>query len=489
MKESISNRDTLMARYGLSLAILFILFTVITVFQFLFMGDLFVGVVRKNMQGAAVEIESLDFDSKDYLSKLSDIEARYDIYIEIYYPREKLIYSSNSNDTVYGNDGKENKNELKPRIMKILDHIDLDEKSYFETRQEYFATAKYIVYGTFFGDNAGIEMYSSVDVIRANAKTASWAIFWVSLVLLAIILSILLAYTYTFIIPLRRINRITKKIGNLDFSEVCPPFRIRELGELSRSVNALSASLDITMKDLQKKNERLENDIEKERRLEEGRKQFIANASHELKTPIAIIQGYAEGIRFAQTKTDTEEYSGVIIEEAQKMNKLVVRLLELMRFENGGRVAALEPLPIKQAVLDCVSSRKKYLENNGIKLEISVNENFVGRADRDLFERVFNNYFSNALSHIEGEKKLRISCAVVGDFYRLSLFNSGKPIADEDIAHIWKSFYRADKAHSREQGRFGLGLAIVAEAQNLQNAKYGVINHKDGVEFWFDIAM
>ena len=236
-----------MARYGISLVILFILFTLITSFQFLFLDDIFVRVVRKNMQEAALQIESIDFDSKDYLSKLSDLEAKHDFYIEIYYPREKLIYSSNVNDTVYGDNDTENKNELKPRIMKILDHVDLDEKSYFETRQEYFATAKYIVYGTFFGDNAGIELYSSVDVIKANAKTASWAIFWISIILFLIIFSILLAYTYTFIIPLRKINRITKKIGNLDFSEVCPPFRIRELGELSRSVNALSSSLDITM--------------------------------------------------------------------------------------------------------------------------------------------------------------------------------------------------------------------------------------------------
>ena len=187
MKESISSRDTLMARYGISLVILFILFTLITSFQFIFLDDIFVRVVRKNMQEAALQIESLDFDSKDYLSKLSDLEAKHDFYIEIYYPREKLIYSSNVNDTVYGESNAENKNELKPRIMKILDHVDLDEKSYFETRQEYFATAKYIVYGTFFGDNAGIELYSSVDVIKANAKTASWAIFWISIVLLFLI--------------------------------------------------------------------------------------------------------------------------------------------------------------------------------------------------------------------------------------------------------------------------------------------------------------
>jgi len=298
-----------------------------------------------------------------------------------------------------------------------------------------------------------------------------------------------LAYAYTFIVPLKKINRITKNLGNLDFSEVCPSFRIRELGELSQSVNALSASLDITMQDLNKKNERLEHEIERERRLEEGRRQFIANASHELKTPIAIIQGYAEGLRFSETREDIDEYSDVIIEESQKMNRLVVRLLELMRFENGGRTVKREKLFLKDTVVSLVSSRRKHLSDNGIKLEININENYVGYCDRDLFERVFNNYFSNALSHIEGEKRLKISCEINDDFYRISLFNSGKPIADEDIEHIWQSFYRADKAHSREMGRFGLGLAIVAEAQNLQNAKYGVINHKDGVEFWFDVSI
>ncbi|MDO4381138.1 MAG: HAMP domain-containing sensor histidine kinase [Clostridia bacterium] len=487
MKKSHPNRDTLMARYGLSFLILVLIFAVITVLQFFFMENMFIRVVRNNMKEAAQSIEQLEFGEKDYMTKLSDIEAKYDIYIEIYHPRDTLIYSSNNNDTVFGSQGSSG--EMKPRIMRILEHEDLDEKSYFETRQEYFATAKYIVYGTFFRDNAGIEMYYSLDVIEANAKTASFAILWVSLALLLIIFFIFLAYTYTFVVPLKKINRITKNIGNLDFSEVCPQFGVRELGELSRSVNALSASLDMTMQDLKKKNERLEHEVERERRLEEGRKQFIANASHELKTPIAIIQGYAEGITFAETKEQAEEYSGVIIEESKKMNRLVVRLLELMRFENGGHIVQNERIPLRETVLSLVSSRKKYLSENGITLDLNINENFVGYGDADLFERVFNNYFSNALSHIDGGKKLKIGCEVVEDFYRISVFNTGKPIADDDIEHIWQSFYRADKAHSREKGRFGLGLAIVAEAQNLQNAKYGAVNHVDGVEFWFDVLI
>lgn len=486
------NRDTLMTRYGLSFVIMVGLFALFTVLQFIFMDDIFAYVVRRNMYEASLKIEQLDYNSESFMKDVSDIEANYDLYIEIYYPREKLIYSSSINKVVF--DGKQTspsdvKGELKPRIMKTVRHVDLSEKDYLEIRQEYFATAKYLVFGTFYGDNAGIETYSSLDVIKSNARTASWALLWLSLALLIFILVVFLAYTYTFTVPLRKLNKVTKKIGNLDFKEVCPPFRIRELGELSSSVNALSSSLNMTMMDLQKKNERLEQEIERERKLEESRNQFIANASHELKTPIAIIQGYAEGIRYSETKEDSEEYCDVIIEEAQKMNRLVVRMLEMMRFENNGYTAKKEKLPLRRTVWSCIASRKRHLDDNGIRLELSINESYVGFGDRELFERVFNNYFSNALSHIEGEKLLKISCEVVNDYYRISVFNSGKPIDDEDIEHIWTSFYRADKSRSREQGRFGLGLAIVADAQTLQNAKYGVVNHLDGVEFWFDVLI
>ncbi len=486
------NRDTLMTRYGLSFLTLVGVFALLTVLQFVFMDDIFAYVVRRNMQEAALKIEELDYNSSSFMKDVSDIEANYDLYIEIYYPREKLIYSSSINKVVF--DGKQSsqsdvQGELKPRIMKTVWREDLSEKDYVEIRQEYFATARYLVFGTFYGDNAGIETYSSLDVIKSNATTASWALLWLSLALFVLILFVFLVYTYTFTVPLRKLNKVTKKIGALDFKEVCPPFRIRELGELSSSVNALSSSLNMTMMDLQKKNERLEREIERERKLEESRNLFIANASHELKTPIAIIQGYAEGIRYSETKEDSEEYCDVIIEEAQKMNSLVVRMLEMMRFENNGYTVKTEKLPLLQTVWSCIGSRKRHLDDNGIRLEININESYVGFGDRELFERVFNNYFSNALSHIDGEKLLKISCEVVNDYYRISLFNSGKPIEDEDIEHIWTSFYRADKARSREQGRFGLGLAIVADAQILQNAKYGVVNHSDGVEFWFDVLI
>ncbi len=116
-----------------------------------------------------------------------------------------------------------------------------------------------------------------------------------------------------------------------------------------------------------------------------------------------------------------------------------------------------------------------------------MDDTFVGFSDKMMILDVVNNYFSNACSHICGRKKLIISCKDVGFAYRVTVFNSGKQIAQDDIDKIWQSFYRADKAHSRVEGRFGLGLSIVSSVQHILGQKYGVNNKQNGVDFWFDI--
>lgn len=274
----------------------------------------------------------------------------------------------------------------------------------------------------------------------------------------------------------------------MKFDENCPSFKIRELDELSDSVNTLSASLNLTLKDLNSKTKRLEQDIQKERVLEETRKLFIASASHELKTPISIIQGYAEGLKFGITDDSPDEYCDIIIEEAQKMNSLVMRMLEVTRYDSGGYKLKCSPFPIGETLKDFSSSRIKSMQEKGINFSIDIEPNLYGYGDKQLIEDVFANYLSNAISHVDFEKKITVTCKLNENSYRVSVFNTGKKIADEDIDNIWESFYRADKARSRADGRFGLGLSIVASAQDMHGQKYGVINHDDGVEFWFDIA-
>ena len=131
---------------------------------------------------------------------------------------------------------------------------------------------------------------------------------------------------------------------------------------------------------------------------------------------------------------------------------------------------------------------KKYIEQNCISLSVDCDKNFFGYGDRDVLFDVLGNYISNAVSHCSGEKRISVTATEHDSVFKVSVFNTGEAIAPEDIDHIWDSFYRADKSHSRAQGRFGLGLSIVSLAQKQHGQKYGVTNRENGVEFWFNIA-
>ncbi len=458
-----------------------------SVVQFAFMDDLYVYATQQGMIAISKQITEMNFKKDDYKSILSDIEVNRDVYIEIYSPRETLFYTTDSNDIVYEPDSKESKENLKPRIMKIKSHTELSDGSYFELRQEYYTSAEYIVYGVFFGQNNGIEIYRSLDAVKANAMTASWAFFVTTLILSFILISIALIYAYSVINPLLIINDKTKSIINMDFSETCPPFKIKEIHELGANINSLSASLSNAMSELQSENRRLEMDIEMKRRMEKTMRSFMANVSHELKTPISIIQGYAEGMKFGIGCDSTEEFCDIIIEESDKMNNLVCRLMEYLQYGTENYRVNKITFNIASFIKDCVDLRSHRIREANARVSLTIDEKIYGYGDTELLSNVFNNYLSNALSHLDYEKEILITSKDMGSCYRISVFNTGKQIPGTDIENIWQSFYRADKSHSRAEGRFGLGLSIVAKLQELHGQKYGVINRENGVEFWFDI--
>ena len=488
-RSSNRRKSGIRSRFGITISVVILSVAILNVVQFLSMTRINTYAAKLDMIKAADAVMELNFDSSGFYKDIAEIESAHNVYIEIYKPHENLIYTTNNNSWIFNPDQQNSsESELKPRIMKVLSHKDNRDGSYFEERQEFFAVARYVVYGDFTHDDIGIILYSSVDIITSTAKTASWTFFGISMVILLVAIVALIIYTMAFVRPLDTVNDITKKIARMDFGEKCPSFRIRELDELSSSVNALSASLELSLKDLQIKNKRLEQEIEKERQVIEMRKQFTANASHELKTPLAIIQGYAEGLKYGITDESPEEYCDTIIEEVQKMNNLVVRLLEITKYDYRGNFVACVPLCIHDELERYLDSVRLLLSQKNIQIEFDVSSDYIGYTDRELIDNIFGNYISNAISHCENEKIIRVSCTPVKDSYRISVFNTGKLIAQEDIENIWQSFYRADKAHSRAEGRFGLGLSIVAAAQKILGRDYGARNHDDGVEFWFDIA-
>lgn len=481
------NKSSLAQRFSLvSFVAIFICVTLFSLVQFIFMDDIYALAAKISMLDAAGEISLIDFDSKDYLPMISDYETSKGIYIEIYSDQGNLIYTTEGNDYIYNPTEKDNQ-ILQPRNMKLLSHSDRDDGSYFEMREEAFATAQYIVYGTFFDGNKSMQIYYPVDTITKNAETASWVLFALCIVALVLYYSSIVFFALAFTRPVSRINSTAKKIAKLDFTEHCPSFRLHELNELSESVNTLSHSLEDALNSLKVENRQLEYDIRKERELEKSRREFVANASHELKTPIAIIQGYAEGMKYGIGCDSTDEFCDIIIEESEKMNSLVIKLLEFLHLGSGEY-----PLSIQEFYLDCLlvehlDSLKNLLQDKDISLECSIGSSLPASGDPTLLKIVFNNYLSNAVSHAGGEKIIRVTVKEMKDCYRVFVFNTGSAIADTDLQNIWQSFYRADKSHSRKEGRFGLGLSIVSSTQRLHGCDFGVENKENGVEFFFDV--
>ena len=479
-------RSMLISSAG-AVLILLLIFCAVTMLEFFFLDDVYLARAKRSMRLQADQLVSIDLSDVENQILLSNIESKSNFYIEIYDEDQKLVYTSTTNPTSYDPANANAGNEKKPRILRTTEHHDVDESSFYEIRQEYYAASDYLVFGKTASDGRLILLFASIETLNTNAKDAFWVFFGAEMALVALVLGLLLIHILTFSIPVDKISHVTKGMAQMDFTQVCPPFRFRELNELSRNINSLSASLDMTMRTLKRRNALLENEIKKEKELLEIRKTFIANASHELKTPIAVIQGYAEGLKYGIYRDNPEECYDVILEESHKLNELVLEMLEESRVNSPKLEPRYERLALFETITQSLDQMQSIFLKNGIHAICEIDPTWIARCDKGLFERILSNYLSNAVSHCAGEKQIVVSAASFGECYRISVFNTGEQIASEDLEQIWTSFYRADKARSRKEGRFGLGLSIVKAAQELQNLQYGVINHENGVEFWFDI--
>jgi len=288
--------------------------------------------------------------------------------------------------------------------------------------------------------------------------------------------------------PILQMNAVTQELASQDFSKRVLPSTKDELGDLGNSINRMSEQLESSILELQRANQQLAGDIELKTRIDTMRKEFIANASHELKTPISLILGYSEALKLpGLDQLTVEEYLNIIIDESNKMNRLVMSLLKISQLESGFQQFFLEPFPIKGLVDETLKLFSIKFAEKGAILEVDVDD-VDANSDYDAIQTVLMNYLSNALNHVEAAMKIRVTAKPVdGGTIRVTVFNSGKPIPEESLSRIWESFYKVDKARTRAYGGQGLGLSIVRTIlENLQ-CTYGVENGAEGVEFHFDI--
>ena len=177
----------------------------------------------------------------------------------------------------------------------------------------------------------------------------------------------------------------------------------------------------------------------------------------------------------------------VIIDESSKMNNMVRKLLTLNQLEFGNDQVTMERFDITQLVKGVISGMKLLIEDKGASVTINTDEPVYVWGDEFKIEEVVTNYMSNALNHLDYDKKIDVRIIRENGLVRVSVFNTGNPIPEGDIDKIWDKFYKVDKARTREYGGSGIGLSIVKAIMESHNQQCGVKNYEDGVQFWFTL--
>ncbi|ENQ3104731.1 HAMP domain-containing protein [Bacillus sp. 491mf] len=313
--------------------------------------------------------------------------------------------------------------------------------------------------------------------------------YYVYALMIVFIVIILLSFYYSKIIanPLIKMNRVTKKMANFDFSEKLPISTEDEIGSLSGSINSLSVNLKDRIDKLHVVNTKLQQDIEKERQLEKTRKEFISGVSHELKTPLSVIRSFAEGIKDGVSK-DTTYYTDVILEETDNMNRLIVEMLELAKLESGTYKLELEPFSIGELIQQVYTKLLFSIEEKDLQVELAFDSTIYVQANRNRIEQVVVNLLSNAIRYTPVGEQIKVTISENEETVKVEIENNGAPIPEESLDKIWDRFYRIDASRSRHTGGTGLGLSIVKNILELHHANYGVYNKENGVVFYFHLS-
>jgi len=332
---------------------------------------------------------------------------------------------------------------------------------------------------------------TAVESIRESVDIANRFMAYVGAVSILISAVIIWLITRKITKPINELAKISERMIHLDFDAKYTRKGKNEIAMLGGNINSLSETLEKTISELKTANVELMKDIENKDKIDEMRKEFLSNVSHELKTPIALIQGYAEGLKEGiNDDSDSKDfYCEVIMDEASKMNIMVKKLLTLNQLEFGNDMIAMERFDVADVVRGCVNSASILTKQNGITINFTqVNPIFVW-ADEFKIEEVITNYLTNAMNHADFDKVIDVKLEQHDNLVRVSVFNTGIPIPEDSIPHIWEKFYKVDKARTRAYGGSGVGLSIVKAIMDSLNQKFGVLNYNNGVEFWFELEV
>ena len=475
-------------RLFVKIAVIFFVFVLLlTLCNSAFLKEYYEYVNKSDLKNASADLENLDINSKnDVADVITSIEDTYGFETEIYSNNGKTIYSSSGGQLMDYYLQENNKLFMNHRPLKAIESEWFSDGSIMERAIDIVTENEYLVYRFSVDDSYICELRVQMSQIENSAKIANRFISIIAVVFLFISLIWVFAFSKKISEPISRMNEITGNMAALDFSKKLNVSSEDEIGELASSINHLSEKLDVTLQDLNESNAKLRSEIELEHQLDKMRKGFVANVSHELKTPISIIQGYAEGLKADINTAAKEKYIDVIIDESKRMNRLVLNILNLSKYESGQIPLNFSDFNISELIK---VRGDRIFNNKAVKIIYDIPDKLTVWADVDQIDQVLKSYMENAESHVNDGGEIKVS-AIDNQNGKciVTVYNSGSKIETEQMPEIWQSFYRGDKSHNRQSGRFGLGLSIVSAIIKMHGESCGVYNTDDGVCFWFTIS-
>jgi len=383
-------------------------------------------------------------------------------------------------DMIFGSNIKQKE---EPRVIEKNDKYTIQSTVDRFSANQYYELSGGLASGNY------VVIRMSVESFRESIAIANKFYLGVGISLILVATLIIIWITRKYTQPLLQLADISKRMSELDFNVKYEDDRDDEIGVLGESMNEMSDKLETAISELKSANLQLHKDIAKKEEVDEMRKEFISNVSHELKTPIALIQGYAEGLQesISDNPEDMDYYCDVIIDEAGKMNKMVKNLLTLNQLEFGDGSVNMERFDIISVIAGVIHSMQIKANEKQVNIEFNQMEPIYVWADEFQIEEVITNYLSNALNHVDENRIIQVKIQEKNGIVRVSVFNTGKNIPENELDNIWVKFYKVDKARTRAYGGNGIGLSIVKAIMDRHEKKCGAINRPDGVEFWFEL--
>ncbi len=325
---------------------------------------------------------------------------------------------------------------------------------------------------------------SSMAPINESARTIKNFFVYVFMggFMVVVILAFLISHTVTK--PIRKLTLSSKELAKLNFDTQIDKTQKDEIGELAESLSTLSMNLKTALSELNEKNRLLEEDVLKSQKLENQRKDFIRDISHELKTPITLIQGYTEGLIDGINEENKEEYLSIILDESKNMEKLVKDMIELSYTESDAFNLNKTEFNLSKALVNCAAPFLDY-HNEKISFHFNIEDQFLVTADLNKLSTAIRNIIKNAITYTELQEEAEVNVSLYEENKELIMKISNSPahIEEEELENIWLQFYKKDKSRQRKDGSSGLGLSIIRNILEKHQLPYSLMNESNGVAF------